>query len=79
MILGGWPCRRAAGVCDRPGGRTGSRSPGDSGYSSWTERPDGTVVIVDYTTGNPPAAVPFARAYLTTEEFLMGTASAGGR
>jgi hypothetical protein len=59
--------------------RTGSRSPGDSGYSSWTERPDGTVVIVDYTTGNPPAAVPFARAYLTTEEFLMGTASAGGR
>jgi len=59
--------------------RTGSRSPGDSGYSSWTERPDGTVVIVDYTTGNPAAPVPFARAYLTTEDFLTGQALTGGR
>jgi hypothetical protein len=58
--------------------RTGSRSPGDSGYSSWTEMPDGTVVIVDYTTGNPPAPVPFARAYLTTEGFLTGKGTADG-
>jgi hypothetical protein len=36
---------------------------GDCGYSSWSELPDGTVVVVDYTTGNPPAPRPLLRAY----------------
>jgi len=50
--------------------RNGSFKQGNSGYSGWTQMPDGTIVIADYTNGNPPAPMPFARAYITTEEFL---------
>lgn len=48
----------------------------DSGYSSWTQLPDGRIVIVDYTnadlrgfgSGGPPV---FVRAYLVTESDLV--------
>lgn len=46
--------------------KNGSFSHGDSGYSSWAQLPDGTVVVVDYTSGNPPAAHPVLRAYRLT-------------
>lgn len=36
---------------------------GDSGYSSWDESPDGQIVVVDYTGGNPPRSHPFLRGY----------------
>jgi hypothetical protein len=52
--------------------RNGSFSPGHSGYSGWTETRDGTIVIADYTVGDPPAPVPFARAYVTSERELRG-------
>ncbi len=52
--------------------RNGSFSPGHSGYSGWTECTDGSIVIVDYTVGDPPEPVPFARAYVTTEAELRG-------
>lgn len=43
--------------------KNGSFAAGDSGYSSWAQHPDGTIVVADYTCGNPPAAHPFLRAY----------------
>jgi hypothetical protein len=52
--------------------RNGSFSPGNSGYSGWTQMKDGRVVIADYTNGYPASRIPFARAYVTTEEFLTG-------
>ncbi len=52
--------------------RNGSFSAGNSGYSGWTQRKDGSIVIADYTVGFPAARIPFARAYVTTEAFLMG-------
>ena len=36
---------------------------GDSGYSDWAQLADGTVVVVDYTAGDPPAKHPVLRAY----------------
>ncbi len=44
---------------------------GDNGYSGWTQLPDGTIVITDYTDGNPGAERPFIRAYRVREEDLL--------
>lgn len=52
--------------------RNASFSPGNSGYSGWTQMKDGTIVVCDYTSGDPAAGVPFARAYVTTEKELTG-------
>ncbi len=43
--------------------KNGSFAAGDSGYSSWAQHPDGTVVVADYTCGSPPASHPFLRSY----------------
>jgi hypothetical protein len=43
--------------------RNGTFAAGNSGYSNWTQLPDGTVVVVDYTSGNPPRSHPLLRAY----------------
>ncbi len=53
--------------------------PGDCGYSSWTQLPDGRIVILDYTNGGAlesyswggEGAAPFIRAYLVTEGELV--------
>lgn len=53
--------------------------PGDCGYSSWTQLPDGRIVILDYTNGGAlesyswggDGAAPFIRAYLVTEDDLV--------
>lgn len=49
----------------------------DCGYSSWTQLPDGTIVIVDYTTGSQDEYAdgtdrksPLIRAYRVTESDL---------
>lgn len=50
----------------------------DSGYSSWTQLPDGDIVILDYTneslngSSSPGGPQTFLRAYRTTEQFLRG-------
>ena len=36
---------------------------GNSGYSSWTQRPDGTVVVADYTCTDKGLAHPLVRVY----------------
>lgn len=43
--------------------RNGSFAAGDSGYSSWAQLRDGTAVVVDYTSGEPPTEHPVLRAY----------------
>ena len=53
----------------------------DCGYSSWTQLPDGKIVIVDYTTGGDlesfswgalgKGTAPFIRAYLVGEQDLV--------
>ena len=53
----------------------------DCGYSSWTQRADGKVVIVDYTTGGDlesfswgevgKGTAPFIRAYIVDEGDLV--------
>jgi hypothetical protein len=53
----------------------------DCGYSSWTQLPDGRVVILDYTNGGDlesfsssgpnKGSAPFIRAYLVTEADLV--------
>jgi hypothetical protein len=43
--------------------KNGSFAAGDSGYSSWDQLPDGTIVVGDYSCGNPPAEHPVLRAY----------------
>lgn len=50
--------------------RNASFAPGNSGYSGWAEMSDGTIVICDYTPGSPASQIPFARAYVTSEEEL---------
>jgi hypothetical protein len=43
------------------------------GYSGFTQNPDGTIVIADYTVGgngNKPSSMPFIRAYVVTEDIL---------
>jgi hypothetical protein len=55
--------------------------PADCGYSSWTQLPDGKIVIVDYTTGGDldsfswgkvgKGTAPFIRAYHVTETDLV--------
>lgn len=55
--------------------------PADCGYSSWTQLPDGKIVIVDYTTGGDLESFswgavgrgtsPFIRAYHVTERDLV--------
>jgi len=50
----------------------------DSGYSGWTQMPDGRIVILDYTNEQFRNASwehgrqPFVRAYVTTEAKLAG-------
>ena len=56
-------------------------NPADCGYSSWTQLPDGKIVIVDYTTGGDldsfswgaqgKGTAPFIRAYHVTERDLV--------
>lgn len=48
----------------------GTFSTGDSGYSGWTQTPDGRIVVVDYTTGEEGSLPPFVRAYLLNERDL---------
>ena len=53
----------------------------DCGYSSWTQLPDGRIVILDYTNGGNlesfswakpgEGSAPFVRAYLVKEEDLI--------
>lgn len=48
----------------------------DCGYSSWTQLPDGKIVILDYTTANidstyASGVAPFIRAYHVTEKELV--------
>jgi hypothetical protein len=55
--------------------------PADCGYSGWTQRADGTIVILDYTNGgnlesftwgaSGEGAAPFVRAYVVTEADLV--------
>lgn len=52
--------------------------PGDCGYSSWTQLPDGRLVILDYTSapsiepfGHGDGRPPIIRAYLVTEGDLV--------
>ena len=55
--------------------------PADCGYSSWTQLPDGRIVIVDYTNGGNlesyvwggvgEGAAPFIRSYLVNESMLV--------
>lgn len=41
----------------------GTFSLGNSGYSAWAELPDGKIVMVDYTSSNPPRPHPVLRSY----------------
>lgn len=52
--------------------RNASFSAGNSGYSSWVQMKDGTIVITDYTCAEDAKAIPFARAYVTNEKELLG-------
>ena len=55
--------------------------PADCGYSSWTQLPDGKIVILDYTNGGAlesyswggkhQGSAPFIRAYHVTEKDLV--------
>lgn len=47
--------------------RCGSFAVGDCGYSGWTQTPGGSIVVTDYSIGNPPARRPRLRAYLLEE------------
>jgi hypothetical protein len=47
--------------------RNGSFSAGNSGYSAWAQLPGRRVVVVDYTSSNPPKPHPILRAYLLDE------------
>jgi hypothetical protein len=58
----------------------------DCGYSSWTQQPDGGIVIVDYTNARHPGrtapaghARNFIRAYLVREHDLVRPAAEAGR
>ena len=35
----------------------------NNGYSGWTQQPDGTVVVADYTGTDKALPVPVVRAY----------------
>ena len=72
-----WTWRAAGGYPDRFRrerllrlDRNGSFVHGNNGYSNWTQTADGSIVVADYTTGDPPSALPFARAYVLREEDL---------
>jgi hypothetical protein len=49
----------------------GTFSSGDSGYGNWTQLPDGTVVAVDYTSGETGRRHPLLRAYRVNPEMLL--------
>ena len=54
-------------------------SPGHTGYGGSAQLEDGSIVIVDYTVGGnggTPARMPFARAYLLTEEMFQTVSGA---
>jgi hypothetical protein len=52
--------------------KNASFAAGDSGYSSWAQLPDGTVVVGDYTAGDPAREHPALRAYrLSARELLL--------
>ncbi|MGH2561103.1 MAG: hypothetical protein ACRDJH_18710 [Thermomicrobiales bacterium] len=65
LSLDEWREEQAAGR-----DRTRGFNNGDRGYSGWTQRDDGTIVIVDYTRGKEPADTPFNRAYVAREDDL---------
>jgi hypothetical protein len=48
--------------------RNGSFWPGNSGYSGWTQLPDGKIAVADYTCGDPPEDKPLVRAYILEEQ-----------
>jgi hypothetical protein len=50
--------------------RNASFAAGDSGYSSWDQMGDGTVVAVDYTCGDPPLPHPALHAYRMSPDML---------
>lgn len=50
--------------------RSATFAAGDSGYSGWTQMPDGRICIVDYTTGVDGNYPPDVFAYLVTERDL---------
>ncbi|MCR8632695.1 sialidase family protein [Paenibacillus radicis (ex Xue et al. 2023)] len=47
-------------------------SAGDNGYPQWVQQPDGSIVIIDYTKGEPVQDQPFVRSYTVTEAELSG-------
>jgi hypothetical protein len=47
-------------VCLEP---NGSMSSGDSGYSGWDQMPDGTIIVVDYSTTKAGLRHPILRSY----------------
>ena len=50
----------------------------DSGYSAWTQLPDGEIIILDYTNeslqsaSSPEGPMTWLRLYRTTEKWLLG-------
>ena len=43
--------------------KVGSFSAGDAGYGGWAQKKDGSIVLLDYNAGDPPAPRPRLRAY----------------
>jgi hypothetical protein len=43
--------------------RNGSFSAGNNGFSAWAQLPSGEIVVVDYTSSNPPKPLPILRSY----------------
>jgi hypothetical protein len=48
----------------------GSFSLGNSGYSAWAQLPSGEIVVVDYTSSNPPKPHPVLRSYRLDAEWF---------
>ncbi|MDQ3685018.1 MAG: hypothetical protein M3430_05380 [Acidobacteriota bacterium] len=53
--------------------RNANFSAGNSGYSGWTQTPDGKIIIVDYTESDtiPALDYPLLRAYIVREQDLV--------
>jgi len=48
--------------------RNGSFSHGNNGYPDWIQQGDGTILVADYTSCEPPRERPVLRVYRVTEE-----------
>jgi hypothetical protein len=48
----------------------GSFSVGNSGYSAWAQTPAGEIVVVDYTSSNPPLPHPALRSYRLSADWF---------